>query len=424
MGRTVLVLAGISSQFVTTPSLPKLGTSLALRAVRLMTLYHFIVVVLLMLMLANVLANLAVFDGLRQVAPPSEGPVVSVLVPARNEERNIEECIRSLLLQDYPSYELIVLDDHSSDRTAEIADRLIGQVRNPRVTARLLRGQALPEGWTGKNWACHQLAEAASGDFLWFTDADTIHAPGTVSAAVDYACRHNAGLVSAWPKQITETLGEKLVVPVIILIGIAFCPLWLQRLIQYRGESADPRLLRRIGAANGQFMFFTRACYDAIGGHASVRDHVVEDVALGREVSARVGEGWRLFNCDALRFSTVRMYRSFGETWEGFTKNIRAVFEDQGIMFWVFGLAEWALMFAPFIFLATAPAAIWHIVAVQVALIFAIRFLVAARFRSSWLSAALHPIGILLMMLIGLNSWRKSVTTGVTWKGRVYKPSM
>jgi chlorobactene glucosyltransferase len=389
-----------------------------------MTLYQFLIVVILMLMLANVLANLAVFEGLRQVAPPSEGPLVSVLVPARNEERNIEECIRSLLLQDYPNYELLVLDDHSSDRTAEIAERLISQVRNPRVTARLMRGAPLPDGWTGKNWACHQLAEAGSGEFLWFTDADTVHAPGTISAAVDYACRKDAGLVSAWPRQLTVSLGEKLIVPLILLMGVAFCPLWLQRLIQYRREKADPRLMRHIGAANGQFMFFTRACYEAVGGHAAVGSHVVEDVALGREVAARTGDGLRLFNCDALRFSTVRMYRSFGETWAGFTKNIRAVFEDQGLLFWLFGLAQVACFFLPFIFLMTAPQAIWHIVVVQVALIYAIRALVAARFRSSWLSAVLHPIGIVLMILIGLNSWRCSVTTGVSWKGRVYKPSL
>jgi chlorobactene glucosyltransferase len=389
-----------------------------------MLLYQFLVVFILMLVLVNVLANVVTFDGLRQVAPPSDGPLVSVLVPARNEQRNIEECVRSLLLQDYPNYELIVLDDHSSDRTAEIAERLMGQVRNKRVSARLIRGQVLPDGWTGKNWACHQLAEAASGDFLLFTDADTIHAPGMISAAVDYACRKNASLVSAWPRLLTETLGEKLIVPVILVVGLGFCPLWLQRLIQFRSEKADPRLLRRIGAANGQFMFFTRDCYERIGGHAAVRSHVVEDIALGREVAAHVGEGLRLFNCDALKFSTVRMYRSFAETWEGFTKNMRAAFDQEGILFWVFGAIQWMCLFAPFIFLFTSSKDLWHMVVVQVALIFAVRFILAARFRTSWLSAVLHPIGVLLMLLIGLNSWRRSVGDGVVWKGRVYKPEI
>ena len=404
--------------------LPKPAASRALSASQFMTLYHFFVVFTLMLVLANVLANLAVFDGLRPIAPPPEGPLVSVLVPARDEERNIEECIRSLLLQDYPAYELIVLNDHSSDRTAEIAERLIGQVRNPRVKARLIHGEPLPDGWVGKNWACHQLAEAASGQFLLFTDADTIHAPGTISAAVDYASRKKASLVSAWPRLLTETLGEKLIVPVILLIAVGFCPLWLQRLIQYRGEKADPRIMRHLGAANGQFLFFTRECYDVIGGHAALRAHLVEDVAFGRAVASRVAEGLRLFNCDALKFSTVRMYRSFGETWEGFTKNMRAVFEDQGIMFWVFGFIQWTCLFAPFVFLATSPKAIWHIIGVQVGLVLVIRALLAARFRTSWLSVVLHPIGVFLLLLIGLNSWRRAVGRGVVWKGRVYKPEL
>jgi chlorobactene glucosyltransferase len=387
-----------------------------------MALYHILVVVLLFFVLANVLANLAVFGGLREVEPPAEGPLVSILVPARNEERNIEECVRSLLLQDYPACELIILDDHSEDRTAEIVEELIGQMRSRRVEARLIRSEELPVGWTGKNWACHQLAEAANGDFLFFTDADTVHEPGTVSAAVDYACRKNAGLVSAWPRMITETLGEKLIVPLILVVGFGFCPLWLQRLIQYRREQADPQMMRRFGAANGQFMFFSRDCYVGIGGHAAVRSNVVEDVALGREVAARVGQGMRLFNCDALKFSTVRMYRSFEETWNGFTKNMRAVFEDQGVMFWVFGVVQWACLFAPFLFIFTAPKTVWQVVATQVVVIYLIRAILAARFKTNWLSVLLHPLGIFLTLLIGFNSWRKTVGKGVEWKGRIYKP--
>jgi chlorobactene glucosyltransferase len=388
-------------------------------------LYQFFILLGLLVILVNVLLNLLHFDGLRPVAPPSDGPLVSVLVPARNEALNIEECVRSLLLQDYPRYELIVLDDHSSDSTASIVERLIAQMRNPRVVnARLIRGEHLPEGWTGKNWACHQLSEAASGEFLLFTDADTIHAPGTVSAAVDYACRNNASLVSAWPQLLTVTLGEALIVPAIVLMGIGFCPIWLQRLWQRFPNRIQQRFTREIACANGQFMLFTRAAYDHIGGHAAVRGHVVEDVTLGREVSSRMAEGLRLFNCDSLQFATVRMYRSFGETWAGFTKNMRAVFDENGAMFWLFGLFQWVFLFTPFIFIFFYHSPGWKLVAIQVGVIYFIRFLLAWRFRTSYLGALLHPIGIVLMSLIGLNSWRKSIGSGVEWKGRTYRPQV
>jgi chlorobactene glucosyltransferase len=384
-------------------------------------LYNFFILLVLLVILFNVLANLLHFDGLRPVHPPEDGPMVSVLIPARNEAHNIEACLRSLLLQDYPHYELIVLDDHSTDATAEIASRLIAQMRNPRATARLIRGEALPEGWVGKNWACHQLSQAAAGEYLLFIDADTIHAQGTISAAVDYATRNRASLVSAWPQMLTGTLGEKLIVPVILLMGAGFCPIWLQRLWQRNPRMIDQRVTRHIAAANGQFMLFHREAYERIGGHEAIRHHVVEDVTLGREVSSRMSEGLRLFNCDALHFSTVRMYRSFGETWEGFTKNMRSVFETPGL-FWFAAVMETLCLFAPclFVFMIHSPA--WKLIVTQVAIIYLIRFLLAWRFRTSFLGALLHPIGVFLMFLIGLNSWRRSVGEGVTWKGRLYRP--
>jgi chlorobactene glucosyltransferase len=387
-----------------------------------LALYQFFVLLILLLVLGNVLLNVLHFDGLRPVPPPDDGPLVSVLVPARNEARNIDACIRSLLLQDYPRYELIVLDDHSSDATGEIAGKLIAQMRNPRCTARLIRGEALPDGWVGKNWACHQLSEAASGEYLLFTDADTIHAPGTVSAAVDYARRNQASLVSAWPHLLTKTLGEILIVPVILLVGAGFCPIWLQRLWQRHPGHINQRIARDIGAANGQFLLFTHDAYAHIGGHSALRENIVEDVAFGREVSARMGEGLRLFNCDSLQFTTVRMYRSFGETWEGFTKNIRAIFEERGAMFWAFAFIQSLCLLAPciFIFFPASPA--WKLVVLQVAILYLIRLLLTWRFRTSLLSALLHPIGVFLMMLIGLNSWRRSIGPGVTWKGRTYRP--
>ena len=389
-------------------------------------IYQWLIVGALLLILANVLANIRTFDGLTAAQPPEDPPPVSILVPARNEQRSIAECVGSLLLQDYPNCEVIVLDDHSDDGTSEIVARLFAEVPKERGnrTMQLLRGEPLPPGWTGKNWACHQLSQAARGEFLFFTDADTEHAPGTVTATVAYAQRNRAGLVSAWPRLLTVTPGEKLIVPVILLIGLAFCPLWLQRWIQEDPKRAAGFDLRRIGVANGQFMFFSRLAYARIGGHAAVRSHVVEDLTLGRAMAALIPEGERVFNCEALRFSTVRMYRSFVETWEGFTKNIRAAFDDGRITFWLFGCMQAACFFAPFIAIFLVPAALRWVVGLQIAIILFIRVLLAARFRTSLLGALLHPIGLLLAMLIGLNSWRLSIGRGVVWKGRTYRPEI
>ena len=389
-------------------------------------IYHWIIVGSLLLILANILANFRAFDGLRPAEPPENPPLVSILVPARNEERSIEACAGSLLRQDYPNCEVIVLDDHSDDGTGAIVEQLFADAKNqrPNLTVRLLRGEPLPEGWTGKNWACHQLSQAARGEFLFFTDADTEHAPGTVTAAVAYSQRNRAGLLSAWPRLLTVTPGEKLIVPVIVLIGFAFCPFWLQRWIQEKPERAAGHDVRGMGVANGQFMFFSRRAYVRIGGHEAVRAHVVEDLTLGRQIAALMPEGERLFNCDALQFSTVRMYRSFAETWEGFTKNIRAAFDDRGVMFWLFGCAQAAVFFWPFIAIFLVPAPLRWVVGLQIAIIFFIRFLLAARFRTSRFGALLHPVGVLLMMLIGLNSWRLSKGRGVVWKGRTYRPEI
>ena len=384
-------------------------------------IFHSVVLLVLLWSLAMVLANLACFDGLRAAEPfGPEAPLVSILVPARNEALNIAACAGSLLVQDYPNGELIVLDDHSEDGTGEIL-RGLG-VSESGERARLLRGEALPPGWCGKNWACHQLSQAARGSFLFFTDADTAHAPGTVSAAVAYAQRTRAGLVSAWPRLVTVTWGEKLIIPMIVLLGMVLYPHWLVLLLQKHPTLAarlPTRYRRMLGAANGQFMFFTRECYDAIGGHAALRDHVVEDVALGRAVAARMHEGMRLRNCESLEFSTCRMYRSLGEVWEGFTKNLRAAFEESLTSFLMIGATQLCCFLLPFALLFLPVAGKGFAVA-EVALIYLIRLILTARFRTSWLSCALHPIGHALALAIGVNSWRKSAGGGVTWKGRTY----
>jgi chlorobactene glucosyltransferase len=388
-------------------------------------LYQVFVLACLVFFLATVIANLACFDGLRSApAPaPEQAPLISVLVPARNEARNIAPCVRSLLSQDYPNFELIVLDDHSEDGTAEIIRELgVNESTKPH---RLLKGNPLPAGWTGKGWACHQLAGAASGQFLFFTDADTEHAPGTLSALLAYAERQRADLLSAWPRLLTRTWGECLVIPMVLFLGLVMYPHWLLLFLQERPRLAArlPASFRRmLGAANGQSMFFRRSAYEKIGGHASLSDHLVEDVALGRAVASRMGEGMRLFNCDALQFSTCRMYRSFPEVWEGFTKNMRAAFEDSLAGFLGLGTLHAIAFFLPFFLFALGRP--WSVLAIsQIAIIVCIRILLTLRFRTSWWSAICHPLSEALLMAIGLNSWRRMATKGVTWKGRTYQSS-
>ena len=384
--------------------------------------YHTFVLGGLLVALASVIANVACFRGLRAAsAPPADAPRVSILVPARNEARNIEACVRSLLAQDYPRCELLVLDDHSTDGTGDLA-RGLGLSEAGSIH-RLLRGEELPAGWTGKNWACHQLSQQARGEFLFFTDADTAHAPGTVSAAVVHAERHRADLLSAWPRLVTSTWSEKLIVPMVLMLGMMIYPHWLVVFLQsqpWLAARLPAKWRRGLGAANGQFLFFRRDAYARIGGHAALRDHLVEDIALGRAVAERMGEGMRLINCDALRFSTCRMYRSFGEVWEGFTKNVRAAFENSLAGFLVIGCTQFIGLLLPFIFVLSSSSA-RGLVVWQIAVIFLIRAILTVRFRTSRLSAVLHPVGEALALAIGLNSWRRLATSGVSWKGRVYQ---
>jgi chlorobactene glucosyltransferase len=384
------------------------------------TLYHLAILAGLLFSFLAVLINLACFEGLKPSPPPTApAPRVSILIPARNEALNISPCVRSLLAQDYPNCEVIVLDDHSTDGTGDIL-RSLGLTEHG-AFQRVITGAALPTGWTGKGWACHQLSQQATGDFLFFTDADTEHASGVVSAAVAYAQKHRADLVSAWPRLVTVTLGEQLIIPMILLAGLTLYPHWLVLLLQkYPPLAAHlPQKLRRpLGAANGQFMFFSRTGYQRLGGHAAVHDHVVEDVALGRAVTARMAEGLRLRNCDSLAFSTCRMYRSFGETWAGFTKNLRPAFERSLVAFLALGLWELCGWLLPFVFALVAP---HSLVLAQIGVIYATRIILTARFRTSWLGCALHPLGQALCLGIGLNSWLRSSRGGVSWKGRVYQ---
>ena len=195
---------------------------------------------------------------------------ISVLVPARNEEASIADCVDALLAQDYPNLEIIVLDDDSTDRTADI----VRARRDRRL--RLVTGAPLPDGWTGKNWACHQLAGRARGDVLCFVDANTILTPDTLSRAAGELRNSDLGLVSMLLRTDTGTASEAVLMPIVNYALLALLPAALIEKPSFRKEAI----------ALGPFVMVTRAAYAAAGGHAAEPAHIVDDVQLAQSVKA------------------------------------------------------------------------------------------------------------------------------------------
>jgi glycosyltransferase involved in cell wall biosynthesis len=233
-------------------------------------------------------------------------PAVSVIVPARNEEASLGACLRSLVDQGNVSREIIVIDDHSTDRTREIANSFAGQ------GVRVIDARPLPSGWTGKNNAVSAGASAARGEWLLFTDADTIHLPGSLARSIEEARRHSAAMLSYSPEQIVETFWEKAVMPVIFAeLAANFRP----------SQVSDPK--SPAAAANGQYILITREAYDAVGGHAAIASNLLEDVALARAVKRSGRKIFFRYGGDAVR---TRMYRSLAQLREGWTKNLALLF--------------------------------------------------------------------------------------------------
>ena len=241
--------------------------------------------------------------NLSEVAPAT-GTLVSVIVPARNEAGSIETVIRSVLASTYEPLELLVVDDRSTDQTAAIVERLAAED----VRLRLVRGEPLPEGWYGKPWACFQGYRAARGDFLLFTDADTRHEPELLARAVGALHAERADLLTVAPRQRCETFWERLVMPQI----------WLLLGLRYHPSAVNRARRERDVIANGQFILFPRASYEAVGTHEAVRHEVAEDLALAQ---AFYRAGRKIHFAFAERLMETRMYQSLPHLVEGWSKN-------------------------------------------------------------------------------------------------------
>jgi chlorobactene glucosyltransferase len=339
-----------------------------------------------------------------KVAPPR----ISIIVPARNEARQIEQCVCSLLAQDYPNLDVIVVDDRSEDDTAAIVARIAAE--DTRV--RLISGESLPPDWVGKPWALYQGARHANGEWLLFTDADTIHELGALSASLGYARGHNLDVLSVLTEQIMVTPAEWIFLPS-ILWTIAFA---IGSLAAINDPSRDNALF------NGQYVFVSRRAYDGIGGHEAVRNEIAEDLELARRFKRDGRFRTALVNGNGL--VRVRMYRSFGELWQGFVKNFWIGARDQELLAAI-GITLLACV-APLTPIALIIALAMHAWTAAAALALAMLSAMVGvgpgmrRLGFGSMSSIYLPVGITAVIAIFITSVVQRARGGVLWRGRRY----
>jgi cellulose synthase/poly-beta-1,6-N-acetylglucosamine synthase-like glycosyltransferase len=330
---------------------------------------------------------------------PATIPEVSVIVPARNEEDCLAGSLRTLVEQHDVSYEIILVDDHSTDGTRAVAERF---------PLRVITAEPLPAGWSGKCNAAWSGVRIAKGKWLLFTDADTKHAPDSVARGLQEAREFDAGLLSYSPKQEVYGFVQRALMPVI----------FAELAATYRPQDVcNPN--SPVAAANGQYLLIRREVYDAVGGHAAVAGAILEDVELARRVK-QAGHKLRFRMADVV---STRMYRSFADLWEGWRKNLALLFPHPRRLA-VIRLLEFAI----FLVCVTFAVANWEskkLVSATIATVPLIAFLVPfenriRRAHFDWLSNSLAIFGLPLFAILLLNSDTSHKRGSVRWKGREY----
>ena len=347
-------------------------------------------------------------------APPENPPLVSVVIPARNEARNIERCLRSVLSNDYPRFEVVVVNDGSTDATGDIA-RSIAATDN---RARVIETEGLPEGWFGKQWACETGARATTGEIILFADADTVQSSDLITRSVNAMLRRNADLFSVLGRQELGTFWERLIQPQIFTIMS----------VRYGGtESITRSRFVKDKIANGQCLFVRRSTYEEFGGHSLVKSHVADDMMLAQRYFAR---GRRVVLEEGIHQLSTRMYTSLGELVRGWGKNVFAGGRDS-VPFGLFGrlLFPLLLLSAPLFNLVPALVLIASLVApvssalllwaaiTEMAMLIWWIYLYASIGESVFYSL-LSPLGALMVFYIFLRAALRGQR--VLWKGRQY----
>ena len=347
---------------------------------------------------------------------PADAPLVSVLIPARNEERSIGRCVAGALAQRYPRFEVLALDDASTDGTAAVLAGFAGDAR-----LRVLRGRSLPQGWVGKSFACQQLSEQARGEWLLFLDADTTPRPDLVAALLTHARRRNLDLVTIWPFLELGTFWERVMLPPFLAFITTIYPIE-----RFEHPATRPEEV----LANGQCIFVRRAAYAAIGGHGAVRNEVLEDVHLAQAIRAA---GFRVGGAEGLEYLSTRMYHNGREVAEGLAKHAAAGARNSGARSWQAAVWQLALAWGPLTLIGVGAAllaggsgggAVLVMVAGLLAWMAGLWLwgaLYRRRYRLSPLYALLWPFGLLAYLVVALRGmWHVRSGRGVSWKGRTY----
>lgn len=348
--------------------------------------------------------------------PDAELPFVTVLVPARNEESKIGRCLESLAQQNYPRYEVIAIDDRSSDKTGSIIQEIAA--RNSHV--RYVRGTDTPPGWIGKCNALMSGVKHAKGEWFLFTDADTCHTPESLRYAVTYAQRHNADLISFMPIQELGSFWERVVMPV--LLGSFLCGDPLNTINEHTNDRAY---------AYGQYILIRRNVYNAVDGHASVHDQILDDISFARVVKSH---GFQILSADGRLLYKVRMYTDLNSLWQGWTKNLFALLECRILYLVLVIILVNSAILGPFIS-AGYVASLWSageltphtylltsLVALQMFLMCSWYRRTAEHYTGVDLRHfLLLPLGSITMSVLYLHSaWLVLSGNKVSWKGRRY----
>lgn len=372
--------------------------------------------VLIMGLIVRDVWRLGLLPHLRET-PPVETPLVSILIPARNEAGSIGRCLDGALAQIYAHYEVIVVDDNSHDATPQILSSYAAHSSRLRT----LTGKALPAGWVGKCHACQQAADVASGEWLLFLDADTVPQPGLVAALIVHAQRRNLDMLTIFPFLELGSFWERVIMPPFAALIVAVFPPERQNAPDVRPQEV---------VANGQCILVRADAYHAIGGHSAVRAEVLEDVRLGQALRAN---GARIGSASGIDFLRVRMYTNGGEVFSGLTKNAIAGFRSGGLRALWGGLRQFLVAFAPLWLLtfggwllATSGGPLaWsiflHGLVVALVTLGFWALLLRRLYALPAHYALLWPLGMLAYGTITLWAlWRVMSGRGVVWKGRAY----